>query len=79
MKATLFGLALAVLGTSVYLLATMIWYVRHARALGIQGQIGIDVVSLARSAFHSPVFWVLVLGLLATGYAAFAMWPRPVV
>ena len=76
MKATLFGLALAVLGTSVYLLATIIWHVRRARASGVQGQIGIDFVSLARSAFHNPYYWVLAVGLLATGYAVVAMWPR---
>ena len=76
MKATLFGLALAVLGTSVYLLATIIWNVRRARASGLQGQIGIDFVSLTRSAFHNPYYWVLAVGLLAAGFAVVTMWPR---
>ena len=79
MKATLFGLGLSVFGTSVYFLVTIIWNVRRARAMGIQGQIGIDVVSLTRSAFHNPYYWVLGVGLLATGYAMVAIWPRPVV
>jgi uncharacterized membrane protein len=75
-KATLFGLGLSVFGTFVYFLATITWHVRRARASGVQGQIGIDVVSLSRSAFHNPYYWVLAVGLLATGFAMFAMWPR---
>jgi len=78
MKAILFGLGLSVLGTSLYLLGIAIWFYRRSRPPVTQGQTGIDVISLARSALHNPVFWVLAVGLLFTGYAVFTMWPRPI-
>jgi hypothetical protein len=76
MKAILFGLGLSALGTSAYVLVLTVWFYRRTRASGVQGQIGIDVISLTRSEFHNPIFWVLAFGLLATGYAIIAMWPR---
>jgi hypothetical protein len=78
MKATLFGLGLSILGAFAYFLVTVIWNIRRARASGMQGLIGIDFISLTRVAFHNPYYWVLAVGLLATGYAMFAMWPRVV-
>ena len=79
MKATLFGVGLSVFGTFFYVLVTTILIYRRMKPLGIQGQIGYDVVSPMRSALHNPYCWLLAAGLLATGYAIAAMWPRPVV
>jgi hypothetical protein len=76
LKGIVFGVGLSVLGTIVYLVIYFWWTYRRARLLYPTGAIGFDITSL-RHTFFTPAYLLFVLGLIATGCAILAMWPRP--
>jgi hypothetical protein len=78
LKGLFFGIGLSVFGTIIYLVLYYWWTMRRARLIYPTGVIGFDVTSL-RHTFVSPAYLLFVLGLLATGCAVVAMWPRPVI
>jgi uncharacterized membrane protein len=76
LKGILLGIGLALVGTIIYLGLVVHSIVQRSHSTP-QGTVGIDVISLWRSLFHSPLYWLFVLGLLATGCAIVSLWPRP--
>lgn len=82
LKALLAGIGLSVFGTVTYLVLHFWWVARIARQslpAGSTGSIGWDLVSMAHNTIYAPAFWLLVVGLFATGCAIVLLWPGPVV
>ena len=82
LKAILLGIGFSVFGTAAYLVLDFWWFARIGRQslpAGSTGQIGVDIISLAQNTILAPAYWLLVLGLFATGCAIVFLWPGPVV
>lgn len=81
LKALLAGIGRSVFGTIVYLVLHFWWISRIVRQTipAGTGSIGWDLVSMAHNTLYAPAFWLLVLGLFATGSAIVLLWPGPVV
>jgi hypothetical protein len=82
LKALLLGVGFSVFGTVVYLVLYFRWIFRVARQslpAGSTGSVGWDLVSQAHNTIFTPAYWLLVVGLFATGCAIVFLWPGPVV
>jgi hypothetical protein len=73
LKGMLFGVGLSLVGTIIYL-AALVWGIVH-RAAVPSGSVGIEMSSLVRSSLiHNPAYWLLLTGLLASGFAVVLLW-----
>jgi hypothetical protein len=75
-KGVLCGIGLSVLGTIAYIVLLWCWWYRRARLLYPTGAIGFDISSLGHNTYLAPAYWCFVLGLMLTGIAIVALWPR---
>jgi uncharacterized membrane protein len=80
LKGVLFGIGLSVVGTIVYLVFLVWDAFRMPVPAETTGAVGLDIISLFYyNAFHAPIYWIFVLGLILTGIGIVGLIPRPVV
>jgi uncharacterized membrane protein len=79
LKSMLFGIGLSVVGTIIYF-AFLIWDAfRRSSPTPPGTSAGFDVISIFyHNAFHAPIYWVFVLGLILTGIGIVGLIPQPV-
>jgi hypothetical protein len=75
LKGAPLGVGLSVVGTFVFTIYKL--HVLSGEPFFSTGpQTGVDVYTLRSFILHSPAYWLMILLLLAAGYAIIYFWPR---